>query len=338
MNDDNLDIRRLTKTTQGSHIQNNDRKKIHRFRRTLRISLILGCSFFLFSFLLIDIFPSFRDSALYLLFVPTYLLFFLLATTMAIAIKITSLRSKMAPIRFEAIASIVFLSILLALLATIFLQLVLPIVYTPPAITSESLVVFNKCIEFVQNHDRYKNLTLSRWRYVSISGDRTYLLHSSSPWDKTDEFFSESEFAEMKILAKQLHSIRCQRFRRDNDIVLFYRTLTPIPPVPETPYGLLPYLPRVAYAVLRILPSGPGVAYSLHGKNPNEIDSDVLNAAKPFIHISGNWYLSRHLMFRGSASSMPASIPKSLIDCSLRTEGLNLGNGSDKKLEAETKG
>jgi hypothetical protein len=250
----------------------------------------------------------------------------LLAAAMAITIKIISLRSKIAPRGFDAIASIVFFSVLLALLATVFLQLALPIVYTPPAITPENLSVFDKCIEFVQNHDRYRNLTLSRWRWVSISRDEFYLLRSSSPGDKTEEFFSESEITEMEILAKQLHSISCQEFRRDNDIVLFYKTLTPIPPVPKTSDEQLSYLPHAAYAVLRILPSGPGVAYSLNGKNPNEIESEVLNAAKPFIHISGNWYLSRRLMLRGLKSEIPYSIPRSLFDHSLYIENLNLKN------------
>lgn len=323
MKSDNLDTRKLAKAASEDYIKDSNTKRIRLLRRALRISLLLGFSFFFFGFLLVNIFPSLRDSTLNLLFFPTYLLFFLLATTMAIAIKITSLRSKMAPSRFEAIASIVFLSILLTLLTTIFLQLALPIVYTPPAITSESLSVFNKCIEFVQNNDRYKNLTLSRWRWVSISGDGFYLLRSSSPRDKTREFFSESEITEMEILAKQLHSISCQEFRRDNDIVLFYKTLTPIPPIPKTPDEQRSYIPHAAYAILCIVPSGPGVAYSLNGKNPNEIDSDELNAAKPFIHIVGDWYLSRHLMLRGLKSGTPYSIPKSFFDHSLRIDGID---------------
>jgi len=323
MKSDNLDTRKLAKATSEDDIKDSNTKRIRLLRRVLRINLFLGFSLFLFGFLLVNIFPSFRDSTLDLLFFPTYLLFLLLATAIAIAIKISSLRSKIVPLRFSAIASIVSLSILLLVIATIYLQLALPIVYTPPALTPENLYVFDKCIEFVQNHNRYKNLTLSRWRWVSISGDRFYLLRSSSPWDKTEEFFSESEITEMEILAKQLHNISFQRFRRDNDIVLFYRTLTPIPPTPKTPDEQLSYLPNSAYAILSILPSGPGVAYSLNGKNPNEIDSDVLNAAKPFIHISGNWYLSRRLMLRGLKSEMPYSIPKSLIDRSLRMDGLD---------------
>jgi hypothetical protein len=323
MNYDNMDTRKLAKTTSEDDIKDSNTKRIRLLRRALRISLLLGFSLFLFGFLLVNIFPSFRDSTLDLLFFPTYLLFFLLAITMAIAIKISSLRSKIVPLRFSAIASIVFLSIFLAVLATIYLQLALPIVYTPPAISPGNLSVFNKCIEFVKNHAHLKNLALSRWRWVSISGDSFYLLRSSSPLEKTREFFSESEITEMEILAKQLHSISCQRFRRDNDIVLFYRTLTPIPPIPKTSDEQLSYLPNAAYAILSIPPSGPGVAYSLHGKNPNEIDSDVLNAAKPFIHISGNWYLSRRLMLRGLKSEMPYSIPKSLIDHSLRMDGLD---------------
>ena len=328
MNSDNLDTRRLAKTTSKGGIKDSSMMRIRLLRRVLRISLLLGFSLFLFGFLLVNIFPSFRDSTLDLLFFPTYLVFFLLATTMAIAIKISSLRSKIVPLRFSAIASIVFLSIFLAILATIYLQFALPFIYTPPALTPEKLSVFNKCIEFVKNHNNFKNLSLARWRWVSISGDGFYLLRSSSTLelDKTKEFFSESEISEMEILAKQLHSINCQKFRRDNDIVLFYRTLTPIPPAPKTPYGLFSYLPRVAYAILRILPLGPGVAYSLNGKNPNEIGNDELNAAKPFIHISGNWYMSRKLVLRGVRSDVQFSIPKSLIDHSLRIGGLNLNN------------
>ena len=328
MNSDNLDTRKLAKTTSEDDIKDSNTKRIRLLRRALRISLILGCTLWLLIVVIVNFTPNLpKESLLVFFFAPTVLFFFLVATTLGIAIKINSLRSKTALSKFNAITSVVFRSILLIVLTTIFLQLVLPIVYTPPAITPENLSVFNKCIEFVKDHDHLKNLTLSRVRWVSINEDGFYLLRSSSPRDKTREFFSESEITEMEILAKQLHSISCQRFRRDNDIVLFYRTLTPIPPVPETPYGLLPYLPRVAYAILRILPSGPGVAYSLHGKNPNEIDSDELNAAKPLIHIRGNWYQSRRLMLRGLKSEIPYSIPKSLIDHSLRIEGLKLDDG-----------
>jgi hypothetical protein len=72
-----------------------------------------------------------------------------------------------------------------------------------------------------------------------------------------------------------------------------------------------------------LLPAAPGVAYSLHGENPNEIDSEVLNAAKPFNRIAYNWYMSRKLILAGSRSERQISIPKALIDHSLRMDGID---------------
>jgi hypothetical protein len=245
------------------------------------------------------------------------------AIVTGMVIKIISLHRKTVVNRFDAIAVLTFLSILVVVVTTIFLQHASPIVYTPPAITPENLAVFNKCIKFVGNHDKYKNLSLARWGWVSTTGDHFYLLRSSSPYEKTKEFFSEDEVIEMEKLAKQLHSIKCHKFRRDHDIVLFYKTLTPVPPAPGTIKELYAYLLFAGSTIIRFLPDAPGVAYSLNGSNPNEMDSAVLNAAKPFTRITGNWYTSRRLALAGIRSERPVCIPKSLIDHSLRTDGIN---------------
>ena len=299
------------------------RRKIAFFRHILIISIFLGIVIYFFGFLSVNLCPSLCDSIVSFLFVPASLLCFIVAIVTGIVIKIISLHSKTVVSRFDAIAVIVFLSVLVAVVTTIFLQHASPLVYTPPAITPNNLAVFNKCIEFARNHDEYKNLSLARWGWVSTTGDDFYILRSSSRYEKTKEVFSKDEITEMERLAKQLHSIKCHKFRRDNDIVLFYKTVTPIPPAPGTIKELYAYLLFAGSAIIGFLPDAPGVAYSLNGSNPNEMDSAVLNAAKPFTRIAGKWYTSRHLMLAGLRSERPVCIPKSLINCSLRTNGIN---------------
>jgi hypothetical protein len=104
--------------------------------------------------------------------------------------------------------------------------------------------------------------------------------------------------SEKNMLAKSLYSVRCVRARREKDMILFYKD-----------WNL-------------IVPTGPGVLYSMTGENPNEIDSKVLNETKPFIKLGGNWYISYKLMLRGPRTNIPITLPKSLIDHSALLKGI----------------
>jgi hypothetical protein len=68
-----------------------------------------------------------------------------------------------------------------------------------------------------------------------------------------------------------------------------------------------------------IMPTRPGVLYSLDGSNPNSIDDEFSNANIPFIQIREKWYMSRLLvtpLFRKIDNKVP--LPKSYIDHSLQ--------------------
>ena len=79
--------------------------------------------------------------------------------------------------------------------------------------------------------------------------------------------------------------------------------------------------------VVTAMPNFPksfGVLYSLTGADPNLFDDDKeIAAAKPYIHLFGDWYMSRKLV-RGVRSLLPAPpLPAgSLIDRSLCVDGL----------------
>ena len=239
----------------------------------------------------------------------------LLFTTIAIALglvtSITSFQNKRGMDRFLLLTFVALLSISLVMIAPISLSLNLPYIYTPPALTTENMVVYNKYVKFVKKYDEYIEAGLSKRKDASNWG-LIYGLSNILYGEGENNYFSEHEIIEMGKLHKQLYSIKCQQIKRSNDLLMFYKNAN------------------------YILPVSPGVVYSLSGKNPNEVDSEVLIAAEPFTKIAGNWYMSRELMLRGPRTDLQVSIPKSLIDYSLRTEGLNLDSETDKKSEPET--
>jgi len=232
-----------------------------------------------------------------------------------------------------------FLIILLIFLSAIFVPFlifnILPYIYTPPALTPENFVVYNECIEFAKAQDEHRNFMLTR-RVKVLIGCGFREDHGVEKLEADDVFydrkglrklFSEDEIIEIEKIAKQLHSVDSVAFQIDNDMLLFYKFDN----------NILPSITPPPAQRISILPTRPGVLYSLNGSNPNEVDSEAVNANKPFIKIHGNWYMSRHLILAGTREDTHISIPKSLFDYSLRTESLNLGNGINKKLGTETK-
>jgi hypothetical protein len=68
-----------------------------------------------------------------------------------------------------------------------------------------------------------------------------------------------------------------------------------------------------------LLPTSPGVLYSLGGWNPNDADDDFLKSKRPFILVKDGWYVSKHLVvspFHRIDVEWP--LPHSLIDRSLQ--------------------
>lgn len=186
----------------------------------------------------------------------------------------------------------------------------LPCIYTPPALTFKKLAVYKECIRFVKNHDEHKNLTLLRKGYVSLDGNSFF----SETWPRErqmlKEAFSEDEMIRIKELGRALDRIMCPKFQRCGSIVIFYKSANSL-------------VTLVGPELYNFLPQGCGLLYSLNGENPNEIDNEVFNAAKPFIHITGAWYMSRCLMLGGWGSKKSFCTPKSLIDHSLHLDGID---------------
>ncbi|UCE99248.1 MAG: hypothetical protein JSV82_08790 [Planctomycetota bacterium] len=225
------------------------------------------------------------------------LLFITITILLALVTGITSFQGKTIKAYFSLIVFVILLSVPLILIAPMALSFTLPYIYTPPTLTSENLIVYNEYVKFVTKYDEYrqikpeKNEDMSNWGYYGL----THILHGGDE----RKYFSKKQIIEMRILSEQLYNIKCNRTRRSNDMLLFYKNAN------------------------YILPVRPGVVYSLSGDNPNESYSEVLDAAKPFVKISGDWYMSRHLMLGGPRIAAPVSIPESLIDHSLRIDGID---------------
>jgi hypothetical protein len=240
------------------------------------------------------------------LFYASFVLVFLIGPALGIIGIIVSFRDKTLLGRFFAIVLFFILIIPLLMGCRNILVWSLPHIYTPPALTLGNLKVYNECIGFVRKHDEYKNLRL--WRGVLSNGYDTLV---------TKKSFSKNDILETSRLYNRLYRVRCVKLQRDNDMLLFYKLANSSSLLdPSWPY---------------FLPVGAGALYSLSGKNPNEIDSEFLNAGKPFIRIDGDWYMSNHLMLTGPRMDIQTSIPNPVFDHSLRTKGFNLSNRRDKK-------
>jgi hypothetical protein len=282
------------------------RKKTNRLIMASIISLFLVLIFHLFGILFEDIFPGLRKSAVNL--APVFL--FITFPVLGIISNIISFCRKPSTGRLWSIAVILFLILFLMMYVPPALDATLPYIYTPPALTRANITIYNKCIKFLKEHEQHKTFQLA-----------------VSHFDK--EGFSKDDIRELEHLSNQLYDIRCYKFVRDSNMVLFYKVDNT--PTTTSHWLVLLLTPMTPIACLWegsfffFLPVSPGVLYSLDGENPNGIDSKVLNVNKPFIKISGNWYMSRNLVGL-TRETMDISIPKSLIDHSLRTEGLYFGD------------
>jgi len=279
------------------------RKKTSRLVMASIISLFLVVIFHLFSILFEDIFPDLKKSAINL--APVFL--FIAFPVLGIISNIISFCRKSSIGRLWSIAVILLLILFLTMYVPPALNATLPYIYTPPALTRENITIYNKCIKFLKKHEQYKTLRLTVTHF-----------------DK--EGFSKDEIRELERLFNQLYDIKCYKFVRDSNMVLFYKVDNSPTITNHWLVLLLAPMTPIAYLWERsfffFLPVSPGVLYSLNGENPNGINSEVLNANKPFVNISGNWYMSRNLVGL-IRETMDISIPKSLIDRSLCTDGID---------------
>jgi len=104
------------------------------------------------------------------------------------------------------------------------------------------------------------------------------------------------EVDELTRISREFERVNCVRADKYSSYVVFF--------------------PRPNY----VLPTSPGVLYSLDGSNPNDINDEFLNGKKPFKLIKEHWYTSKWL----AVNPLPTMgnekwrLPNSLIDLSLR--------------------
>lgn len=222
------------------------------------------------------------------IFIAPIILVTAIAAGLGVVISIILLRRK-EPVRQRlAIRLGLFLTMLLIMLSPGFLRKAFSHIYTPPALTSKNIAAYTEYINFV-NNDKYKKRVSNK----STEELNRYILYmlSGFPTESPEEKL-------MKVhVYEKITKTRCLRIRGSKNMLLFYKNANYL-------------LPR------------PGVLYSLDGQNPNEIDSELLNSAKPFTKIYGNWYTSKKLVLRGPRTDVHTSIPKALIDNSLKIKGL----------------
>lgn len=235
---------------------------------------------------------------------------FMVAPILGIIASIISFKKKAFIGKLFLVFLIFLLLVVFFLHGRYFVISVAPYIYTPSAITRENLSAYKECIKFVKDHDTFKAIGLKRQGFLSIDGTNFITETLPNYKDIIGAAFSGNEIIRSKNLAKQLARISSPKFRRCDDTVVFYKSANS-------------FLPMAGRDLCHIFPAGQGVVYSLAGENPNEIDNEILNAAKPFIQISGNWYMSRNLILAGPRSDIPTSTPKSLIDHSLKIDGID---------------
>lgn len=165
-------------------------------------------------------------------------------------------------------------------------------IYTPPAITAKKLALYKKSIQFIRGHNEYKYISFDKWGRIRLDDQRELLSEGRLPEDEID------------ILSKL-----CRQLRENG-----------IHHVEKTEEGIVLFVQETNY----IFPTSPGVLCFLGDEDINEIGGDFLNTLKPLYKISGNWYISRHLIARRIRKVKLFPLPDSLIDHSLRIDGLNL--------------
>lgn len=176
-------------------------------------------------------------------------------------------------------------------------RVTLSYLYTPPTLTSSDLNIYKLCIEFAERHNQYDDFGLVNGNFVSIQGN-LYTPDALLFDIKLKGLFSEKDIHKIRALLKELKKANCGKFQRNGDVVIFYKKSG----------GLTTRL---------------GILYSLNGRDPNKIDSKMLNAMKPFIKVVGDWYTSRHLISKTKRWDVAPPHPRSLIDHSLRLDGID---------------
>jgi hypothetical protein len=190
-------------------------------------------------------------------------------------------------------------------------------IYTPPALTKEKADVYLRFLGIVGKYPEYEKLSLDRWGRLSLDMRWSLFFLDKPSYLKELEQkrgFSKEDLVELTRISRDFKRVGCLFARRYSGVVVF--------------------VPRRNH----IMPTRPGVLYSLDCVNPNHVDNEFLNPKKSFIPIGGRWYASKQLVaspFREIDDGSP--LPKSLIDHSLRTSGFSITNHKSNTSGGETK-
>lgn len=156
--------------------------------------------------------------------------------------------------------------------------------YSPPAITNHGLVAMKEWIAYLQDSSKYNE----------------FCYHLM--FDPVIESIKEPRAREGEQLRRLTDSLYGENFLqvcRTGDTVMFYRD------------------------VITILPPGPGVLYSIGGRNPNNINNEQITKNGPYEKIFGNWYCSNNLTLGAFRARTQIRLPKGLIDRSLSLKGID---------------
>ena len=185
---------------------------------------------------------------------------------------------------------VIFLLLIGALLfhvvGRLFIQKGFEQIYTPPALTQEKVIVYSRFVKFIETHPEYSRVHLSMWGYERLIRRDSLTRETVSSRTTDDELIE---------ISKGFKKVSCMRAEKNKSYVVF---------ISKRNY---------------IMPTRPGVLYSLDGSNPNSIEDEFFNSNKPFIPIKEKWYMSRSLvtsLFRKIDAKIPLS--ESYIDHSLR--------------------
>jgi len=243
---------------------------------------------------------------------------YVVVPSLAMVISLRQACDKSVSNRFTHIILFSFIFLFFIFNLRTYLVMASPYFYMPPALNNNNVKVFKECIEYIKNHEEFKNLVFNARGRTSDNNLPSDPNIRESLYKKLRRISIEPKNAS---IANQIRNIMCSQFERYDDIVIFYK-------------GNNPFIPMTAQEIWHVWPSGHGVAYSLNGRNPNQSNDPVLEKYKPFIKIRRNWYLSRDLLMIGNGRTYSSISPinKTLIDRSLLLKAIDLNELDDPNL------
>ena len=140
-------------------------------------------------------------------------------------------------------------------------------IYTPPALTQDKLSVFGQLVRLAERHPEHPDI------FLNMRGDIRFGMAPYSanvPEDlkriERDTRLTPEECDALSMVLRGMKHVGCLYAYVKSPFVVF---------VPMRNY---------------LLPTSPGVVYSLDGSNPNDGDADFLEGKRPFVLVKDGWY------------------------------------------------